>query len=120
MGARADARELMARADLLVVSSDSEGQSIAVLEALSAGTPVVSTPVPGMSGLLGGGAGVVVGDFTPAALAAAVRELLADPARRTDMGAIGAALVREHFSVDAMVSAYERAYVDLARTIPRR
>jgi glycosyltransferase involved in cell wall biosynthesis len=32
LGARTDARDLMARAELLVVSSDSEGQSIAVLE----------------------------------------------------------------------------------------
>ena len=49
---------LIAGADVLVVSSDSEGQSIATLEALAAGTPVVSTPVSGMTGLLGGGAGV--------------------------------------------------------------
>jgi glycosyltransferase involved in cell wall biosynthesis len=117
LGARADARELMARAELLIVSSDSEGQSIAVLEALASGTPVVSTPVPGMRGLDGV---LVVENFTPAALAAAVRELLADPARRERMGAAGAALVREHFSVEAMVSAYERAYVGLAPTIPRR
>jgi hypothetical protein len=36
------------------------------------------------------------------------------------MGAAGAALVRDHVSVKAMVNAYERAYVDLAPTIPRR
>ena len=36
-GARADARALMAGADLVLVSSDSEGQSLAVLEALAAG-----------------------------------------------------------------------------------
>ena len=112
LGARADARALMARADLLLVTSDSEGQSIAVLEALSAGTPVVSTPVPGMRDLLGGGAGVIVADFTPEALAAAVRELLADPARRTRHGSRGrGARARALFGRSRWWSAYERRYV---------
>ena len=57
---------------MLVVSSDSEGQSIATLEALAAGTPVVSTPVSGMTGLLGGGAGTIVADFAPETLATAI------------------------------------------------
>ena len=53
LGARADARALMARADVMLMTSDSEGQSIAVLEALAAGTPVVTTPVAGMRDLDG-------------------------------------------------------------------
>ncbi|HEX6020899.1 MAG TPA: glycosyltransferase family 4 protein [Solirubrobacter sp.] len=118
LGARKDARALIARADLLVVTSDSEGQSIVVLEALSAGTPVVSTPVPGMRDLLGGGAGIITPDFTPESLAAAVRELLADPARRTRMGEMGARLVLERFSADHMVDEYARRYHALTRTIP--
>ena len=117
LGARQDARALIARADLLLVTSDSEGQSIVVLEALSAGTPVVSTPVPGMRDLLGSGAGLIAPDFTPEALAQAVRELLADPARRTEMGKTGAALVRERFSADHMVDEYARRYLALAPTI---
>jgi glycosyltransferase involved in cell wall biosynthesis len=116
-GAVPDARPLIAGADVLVVSSDSEGQSIATLEALAAGTPVVSTPVSGMAGLLGGGAGVIAPDFTPEALATAIRALVQDPARRTRMGAIGARLVRERFSADDMVDAYERRYRALTPTI---
>ena len=102
---------------MLVVSSDSEGQSIATLEALAAGTPVVSTPVSGMTGLLGGGAGVIAADFAPETLAAAIRALVQDSARRTQMGAIGARLVRERFSADAMVDAYERRYRALTPTM---
>jgi glycosyltransferase involved in cell wall biosynthesis len=115
LGARDDARALMACADLLLMSSDSEGQSLAVLEALAAGTPVVSTPVAGMREL----DGVEIADFTADGLAAAVRRLLRDVARRTEMGAAGAKLVRERLSADAMVSAYERRYQALlAPTIP--
>jgi glycosyltransferase involved in cell wall biosynthesis len=116
-GAVPDARPLIASADVMVVSSDSEGQSIATLEALAAGTPVVSTPVSGMAGLLGGGAGIVAADFAPESLAAAISELVGDRARRTGMGAAGAKLVRERFSADAMVDAYERRYRALAPTI---
>jgi glycosyltransferase involved in cell wall biosynthesis len=117
-GAVPDARRDIANADLMVVSSDSEGQSIATLEALAAGTPVVSTPVSGMAGLLTEpGAGIVAPDFTPEALAAAITELVGDPVRRRGMGAAGAKLVLERFSADVMVDAYERRYRLLAPTI---
>jgi glycosyltransferase involved in cell wall biosynthesis len=113
LGARDDARELLARAQLLLVTSDSEGMSIAVLEALAAGTPVVSTPVSGMREL----DGVRVASFDPDDLANAVRELLQDAELRTRMGAAGETLVRERFSADAMVDSYVRAYQALAPTI---
>jgi glycosyltransferase involved in cell wall biosynthesis len=114
LGARDDARELLARAQLLLVTSDSEGMSIAVLEALAAGTPVVSTPVSGVRELEGVR---VVESFDPDDLARAVRELLQDPAQRSIMGAAGEKLVRERFSADAMVAAYERTYHSLAPKI---
>jgi glycosyltransferase involved in cell wall biosynthesis len=110
LGARDDARALLARAELLLVTSDSEGQSIAVLEALAAGTPVVSTPVSGMREL----DGVRIASFDPEDLAATVRELLNDPAQRSRMGAAGARLVRERFSADAMVDASVSTYQALS------
>jgi glycosyltransferase involved in cell wall biosynthesis len=110
LGARDDARALLARAELLLVTSDSEGQSIAVLEALAAGTPVVSTPVSGMREL----EGVRIASFDPDDLAAAVRALLQDPVQRAEMGAAGETLVRERFSADAMVDAYLGTYQTLS------
>lgn len=115
-GMRDDARELMARADLVVFSSDSEGLSMAALEALAAGTPVVSTDVPGMGELLGGGAGVMV-DRDHRALAGAIVDLMADPARRTVMGAAGRRLVAQRYSATAMRTAYGDLY---ERVIARR
>jgi glycosyltransferase involved in cell wall biosynthesis len=109
LGPRSDARELMARADLVVFSSDWEGLSIAALEALAAGTPVVTTPVEGM-GLLLGDAGVVAPDFSPGALGGCIEALLADPHRRAAMGEAGRALVAQRFSPAAMLDAYERLY----------
>lgn len=113
-GARADARELIERADVLVFSSLHEGHSMAALEALAAGTPVVSTDVSGMRHLLGTGAGRIVAESTPAALAEAITALLNDPALRGEMGETGRRLVASELSSQVMVRRYGDLY---ARTL---
>jgi glycosyltransferase involved in cell wall biosynthesis len=112
-GARSDARDLIARADLLVFSSDWEGLSVAALEGLAAGTPVVATDVHGMRELLSTGAGAVVEVDDGTALGAEIVALLRDPARRAEMGAAGRELIATRFALDAMVDAYERRYEQL-------
>ena len=51
-GFRADVRAMMGAVDLMVFASEREGMSYALAEALRAGLPVVSTPVPGAEDLL--------------------------------------------------------------------
>lgn len=115
-GERADARALIARADVLVCSSDSEGMSIAVLEAMAAGTPVLSTDVEGMHELLGEGAGELVALDDGDALGTRLAKLLQDRERRTAMGAAGQRLIEARHSSAAMTEAYERRYGLLAAT----
>lgn len=112
-GVRPDARQLIARADALVFSSDWEGLSIAALEALAAGTPVVSTGVEGMRELLAGGAGVTAPLDDGTALGNVLAEVLLDPARGYRMGAAGRALIEAEFSVAGMTDAYEALYGEL-------
>jgi glycosyltransferase involved in cell wall biosynthesis len=114
-GARADARLLIDRADLLVFSSDREGHSIAALEALAAGTPVVSTDVAGMRQLLGSGAGMIVVGAQPGELAAAIVELLDDEPRSALMGQTGRRLIAEQLSVGVMLNRYAGLYARLVR-----
>jgi glycosyltransferase involved in cell wall biosynthesis len=109
-GARDDAPAVMARADLVAFSSDWEGLSVAALEALAAGTPLVSTPVEGMRELLGTGAGSIAASMEPEVLGALIVELLRDEPRRAAMGAEGRRLVAERFSAAAMVAGYESLY----------
>jgi len=108
-GIRGDATTIIARSDLLVFSSDWEGLSIAALEALARGVPVVSTAVEGTRELLSEGAGVVV-PHDEEALAAAIVECLADPERRAELGATGRRIHRERFSTAHMAAAYRTLY----------
>jgi glycosyltransferase involved in cell wall biosynthesis len=112
-GARADARDIIARADVIVFSSEWEGLSITALEALAAGTPVVSTDVQGMRELLisdTGVAGAVVPLDDGTALGNRIATLLRDERERTAMGLAGRELSDRDFSLDGMISAYERLY----------
>lgn len=90
-----DKRRLLARADLYVQLSRWEGQSIALLEAMTAGVPcVVSEPVARTLGPVGHNLVVAVPD-DPAAQARAVRGLMAARERRIRLSRQSAAWARE-------------------------
>jgi glycosyltransferase involved in cell wall biosynthesis len=114
LGVRHDLPALLARADVVVFSSDWEGLPLVALEALAAGTPVISTPVEGTGDL----AHVV--EPTAPALAAAVLEHLDDPERLASLGERGRAHVAEHHSPAAMVDAYEALYLALSAARAQR
>ena len=109
-GVRPDARELIAMSDALVFSSDWEGLSLAALEALAAGVPVVSTEVEGMRELLGGGAGVTAPLDDGTELGRRLAGVLLDAGLREQMGRTGRELIAAEFSVDGMLDAYEARY----------
>ncbi|MBV2151303.1 glycosyltransferase family 4 protein [Kitasatospora sp. SUK 42] len=88
LGYRTDVPDLLAAADVVVVSSRWEARSLVVQEAMRAGVPVVATAVGGIPELVGDAA-VLVPPGDPAALGRAVRELLAAPARREQLVAAG-------------------------------
>ncbi|WP_042374403.1 glycosyltransferase family 4 protein [Streptacidiphilus neutrinimicus] len=88
LGYREDVAELLAAADVVVISSRWEARPLVAQEALRAGVPMVATAVGGLPELVGDAAVLVPpGDAT--ALAAAVSSLLADPARRAELAAAG-------------------------------
>jgi glycosyltransferase involved in cell wall biosynthesis len=115
-GDRPDARDIIARADVLAFSSDWEGLSIAALEGLAAGTPVLSTDVEGMRELVAGGGAAVVPRDEGGALGARLLELFNDPLERQRMGEAGRAMIAQEFSLETMIDGYERLY----RTVAQR
>ncbi|HST24910.1 MAG TPA: glycosyltransferase [Gaiellaceae bacterium] len=110
----ADVAGWLRKADLYVHPSRADTFPSGVLEALACGTPVIASRVGGIPEQLTDETGLLVEPGDPAALAAAIESLLADPARRASMGAAGAADARAHFSLDRQVAAYTALYAELA------
>lgn len=84
----ADLAVLLHRASALVVPSRAEGFGLPLLEAMAAGTPVLTSDVPALVEVAGGAARVVPRD-DEAALAVALAELLADPGAAAALVAAG-------------------------------
>lgn len=109
-GAVSDVRGALASLDVFVQASLFEGLCLAVLEAQAAGVPVVATPVGGLrETVVDRRTGLVVPVRDPAALAAAVLELLDDTALAATLAAEAAAQAGR-YSVPAMVEATRRLY----------
>ncbi len=75
-----DAARHLRACDAFVLSSRTEGTPIALFEAIAAGLPVVATHVGGVPEVVSPAQALLVPPEDPAALAAALRALLADPA----------------------------------------
>jgi D-inositol-3-phosphate glycosyltransferase len=89
---------LLRSADLVVSDPWYEPFGIVPLEAMACGTPVIVSAVGGhLDTVADGETGLLVPPRDPAALAGALRQLLADPARRAAMGAAGAERVRSRY-----------------------
>ena len=81
-----------------------EGIPVALIEAMSYGIPVVGTQTGGIPELLEGGAGLIVPDKDPAALADAIERYVRDPAFAAEVARKGRQRVRESFNVATIVS----------------
>ena len=90
LGHRADIADLLAAADVFVLSSRWEARALVVQEALRAAVPVVATAVGGIPKLVGEAAELVAWNDA-AALAAAIRRVLTDPAVRDGLRTAGPA-----------------------------
>jgi len=79
--------DLVARADVVLLPYDSLEQvtSGVLIEAITAGKPVISTRFPHAVELLSAGAGLLVGRKDPAGIAAALRRVLTEPGARERM-----------------------------------
>jgi glycosyltransferase involved in cell wall biosynthesis len=111
-GHRSDVPSLLAAADVFVLPSVWEGQSLAVQEALRAGVPVVASRVGAIGSVTGTDAALLVSPGDVPALAAAVRSVLTDGelAARLRAAALAraASLPSEADTVAAALAAYDR------------
>jgi len=107
-------------ADIFMLPSLSEGLSIATLEAMAVGLPVVVTDVGGMrEAVTDGVEGRVVPARDPAALADALLELVNDAKLRASMGERGRRRAIDEFDSEKCARALLEQYQRLVRERPR-
>lgn len=109
LGPRSDIAELNAAADVSVLTSVWEARALVLQEALISGQAIVATATGGTPGLIGD-AGILVPADDDRALALALGELAADPARRAELGVrartVGSALPTERDVAEELLGIY--------------
>lgn len=114
LGHRRDVAELLAAADLAVVSSVWEARQLFAQEAMQAGVPLVATAVGGIPDLVGDGAVLVPpGDLD--ALDRAVRDLLDDPAALAHYARAGRAQAATWPTPDQTLAQVRAVYAEVIR-----
>jgi glycosyltransferase involved in cell wall biosynthesis len=111
LGFREDVPELLRILDLFVLSSISEGLSIATIEAMAAGVPVVATKSGGpREVVVDGKTGFLVYPKDEKSLAEKALILLKNRKLATCMGKEAQVQVRTKFSIDVMIRNYQTVY----------
>lgn len=110
-GFRTDLDRLMPHADLVVLSSHTEGLPVVVLEALAAGVAVVSTSVGGVPEVVRDDEhGLLLAPGDAGRLADRIDELLRDPQRRARLAKAGQARVVAEFTHAVQARRYQALF----------
>ena len=111
LGFRADVPQILTDLDVFVLSSVSEGLSIATIEAMAAGKPVVVTRSGGPEEVVEEGrTGLLVPPADSGALAAKICEVLRTPALAAALARNARAEAERRFSLALMVNEYQALY----------
>ena len=109
LGTRDDIPRLLSTSDVFALTSHNEAKPISILEAMSAGKPVVATNVGSIKeAVIDGETGYLVRPGDANAFARRLVELIEDPIRARRMGDLARNTVVENWSIEAMVHRYER------------
>jgi glycosyltransferase involved in cell wall biosynthesis len=120
LGHRTDVRDILEGLDVFVITSDHEGMSNSMLEAMAAGVAVITTDVSGAREALdplpeGIVPGLVVGHELDQIIRV-LDSLLEEPSRIAKMGRAGRRRARERFDYDRMVDRWEDVLLGESRS----
>lgn len=114
LGTRNDIPDLLAASDIFTLPSLQEGMPNAMLEAMSAGLPIVGTAVGDIPRMLDNGrCGTVVQKANAHQLANAIARYIRDPAYALRHGKLARDRVTHCYSLDKMVRAHEQVYTSI-------
>jgi len=115
LGNRDDAVELIYGADVFYMPSLAEGMPLAILEAMSVGLPIVSTPWIGVAELLQHGQlGTILADFEPRTSAAMLERIAENPEPFAEIASGARDFVRHHHDIARVARLHEQLYRELA------
>jgi L-malate glycosyltransferase len=120
LGDRRDIPAVHAAIDVAVLTSDSEGLSNVILEAMAASVPVVAYDVGGNAELVNDHRGTLVERGDESEFARAVCRLLSDAGLRRQLGANARQFAEANFSLDHVRQQYEDLYTKLLSQKGRR
>jgi glycosyltransferase involved in cell wall biosynthesis len=116
LGFRDDIPEILRVSDFYVCSSFSEGLSLSILEAMTAGKPVVATTVGGNPELVSDcDNGFLAPSADPQGLAEKMMMLIDNPGLRETMSRRSMQIARDKFSLKQMVENYQELYEELLK-----
>jgi glycosyltransferase involved in cell wall biosynthesis len=108
--------EVVAAADFVALPSSHEGLPVSILEAMAMGRTVVATRVGGVPEIVQDGVnGLLVPPREPKALAQAIERLAADGELRHRLEKAALETIRRDFSMERMVYATEKIYLELIK-----
>lgn len=116
LGQRDDVSDILSASDVFVMTSDFEGNPLAVMEAMAAGKPVIVTKAGGTPELITHGkTGFLIDIGNKQQLVDAMKQVLARPKECRQIGERAGEYGREHFDARKMVQAYEQLYLSLLK-----
>jgi glycosyltransferase involved in cell wall biosynthesis len=116
-GQQLDVAPFFSAADAFVMSSNSEGLPMSLLQAFSLGLPAIVTDVGGMAEVVRlAQAGLTVPASDPAGMTAAILQLAASDVERQRFSTNARDAFQVRFTLQAMVDAYMNLYRNSART----
>jgi glycosyltransferase involved in cell wall biosynthesis len=119
LGAVSDPLPHYQAADAFVLPTRSEGLSNSLLEAMATGLPCVATRLEANAEVVEDGTdGILVEGNAPAALAAALGRVLADPEAARRLGEAARRKALRNFSLDGVTARYLDLYRDVLRASP--
>ncbi|HXZ67436.1 MAG TPA: glycosyltransferase family 4 protein, partial [Alphaproteobacteria bacterium] len=112
----ADARaSLLSGAHIFALPSHAEGLPMALLEAMSYGLPVISTPVGGIPSLVENEVnGILIGPRDVEALTTAIKQLTEDPKRASRLGAAARKTIEERYDASAFRAKLHELHAEVA------
>ncbi len=114
LGYRTDVASILPGADVLLMSSWFEGMPLALIEAMLAKVPIVTTPWLGASDMLDHGRyGLIAEGFTPEDVAAAIERARGNPELRRSLAERAERHARQSYDIERTADAHRKMYLRL-------